>query len=298
MRSRWLIRKGRNDDARESLRRLNTTGTDASLDDTISMMRHTNEVEKELDHGSSYVDCFRGVNLRRTEITCIVWVIQAASGASLTGYAAYFFVQAGLPTTISFDFSITLYAVAMIGVVISWYAMSKLGRRTIYLCGLSAQFTVLLVIGFISLAHNNAASYATGSLLLLFTLCYDIAVGTVAYSIVAEIPSSRLRTKTTVLARALYNCQGLINGVITPYMLNPTKWNWKGKAGFFWAGTSFLCLTWVYFRLPEPKGRTYGELDILFEQKVSARKFAKAKVDPFNISHPMSELVDVEEKRE
>jgi SP family general alpha glucoside:H+ symporter-like MFS transporter len=38
---------------------------------------------------------------------------------------------------------------------------------------------------------------------------------------------------------------------------------------------------WVYFRLPEPRGRTYGELDMLFEQKVSARKFAKTKVDPF-----------------
>ncbi|KAK3645510.1 hypothetical protein LTR56_002951 [Elasticomyces elasticus] len=233
----------------------------------------------------------------------------------------------------------------MIGVVISWFCMSRFGRRTMYFCGLSAQFTVLLTIGFISLAHNNAASYATGSFLLLFTLCYDIAVGTVAYSIVTEIPSSRLRTKTTVLARAFYNCQGLINGVITPYvsgqmavilgcwrqslsgliwisdqvamqnclsaatcveqranpyvqMLNPGKWNWSGKAGFFWAGTSFLCLTWVYFRLPEPKGRTYGELDILFEQKVSARRFAKAKVDPFNISYSMSEFVDVEEKRE
>ena len=38
---------------------------------------------------------------------------------------------------------------------------------------------------------------------------------------------------------------------------------------------------WVYFRLPEPKGRTYGELDILFEQRVSARKFATTNVDPF-----------------
>lgn len=105
----------------------------------------------------------------------------------------------------------------MIGVVVSWFAMIYFGRRTIYLSGLTAQFVVLLVIGFISLAHSKAASYATGSLLLLFTLCYDIAVGTVAYSIVAEIPSSRLRTKTIVLARSLYNCQGIINGVITPY---------------------------------------------------------------------------------
>lgn len=68
-------------------------------------------------------------------------------------------------------------------------------------------------------------------------------------------------------------------------MLNPNAWNWKAKAAFLWAGTSFLCFTWSYFRLPESKGRTYAELDLLFEQKVPARKFAKAKVDPFDVQH-------------
>ena len=66
-------------------------------------------------------------------------------------------------------------------------------------------------------------------------------------------------------------------------MLNPNAWNWKAKAGFLWAGTSFACFIWSFFRLPEPKGRTYGELDVLFEQGVSARKFASAVVDPFDL---------------
>ena len=43
----------------------------------------------------------------------------------------------------------------------------------------------------------------------------------------------------------------------------------------------FLCLTWTYFRLPEPKGRTYGELDVLFERRVPARKFKTTSVDQF-----------------
>ena len=234
----WLVRRGRNEEARKNLRRLTSSVSEDDLDCTISMMRHTNEVEKEISAGTTYLDCFKGVNLRRTEITCITWVIQAASGASFMGYSAYFFEQAGLPTSVSFDFSISLYGVAMIGVVISWFAMTYFGRRTIYLCGLSAMFTVLMSTGFASLAHTKGSSYAIGVLLLLFTLCYDISIGTVAYSIVAEIPSSRLRTKTIVLARSLYNCQGIINGVITPYMLNPDAWNWGAKAGFFWAGKS------------------------------------------------------------
>ncbi|KAJ5825998.1 sugar transporter [Penicillium riverlandense] len=290
----WLVRQNRNDDARKALARLSSAATEAELDHTVSMMIHTNEMEKQVSVGTTYLDCFRGVNLRRTEITCIAWLIQSASGASLMGYAAYFFEQAGLSTDVSFDFSISLYALSMIGVLLSWFAMTYLGRRTIYLTGLIGQFAMLMGIGFASLASsatNTAPSYAIGSLLLVYTLIYDIGVGTVAYSMVAETPSTRLRTKTIVLARNLYNVQGIINGVITPYMLNETAWNWKAKAGFFWAGTSFLCLVWTFFRLPEPKGRTYGELDVLFENGVSARKFKTTVVDPFAVDG--SQALDV-----
>lgn len=179
----------------------------------------------------------------------------------------------------------TLYAVAMIGVVISWFAMRYLGRRLIDLGGLGVMIVVLLTIGFDSLAKSRSASFATGSLLLVYVLFYDITIGSVAYSIVAEIPSSRLRTKTIVLARSLYNIQGIVNGVITPYMLNPDAWNWKGKAEFFWAGMASLCFMWTYFRLPEPKGRTYAEMDVLFEQGIDARRFNSAVVDPFQIDN-------------
>ena len=73
-------------------------------------------------------------------------------------------------------------------------------------------------------------------------------------------------------------------------MLNPAYWAWEAKAGFFWAGTTFLCLTWAFFRLPEAKGRSYAELDVLFEQKVSARKFGKAVVDPFRVDQATMEM--------
>jgi MFS transporter, SP family, general alpha glucoside:H+ symporter len=39
---------------------------------------------------------------------------------------------------------------------------------------------------------------------------------------------------------------------------------------------------YTYFRVPEPQGRTFAELDVLFEQKVSARKFASTEVDIFH----------------
>jgi SP family general alpha glucoside:H+ symporter-like MFS transporter len=82
------------------------------------MMWHTNRVEKENIAGASYWDCVKDVNLRRTQITCITWLIQAASGTSFMGYSVYFFKQAGMATDVAFDFSISLYGVAKTGVVI------------------------------------------------------------------------------------------------------------------------------------------------------------------------------------
>jgi len=163
--------------------------------------------------------------------------------------------------------------------------MSRMGRRTLYVNGLAALCILLLLIGLVSISNSKGASWATGSLLLIYTFTYDITVGPVCYSLVAEIPSTRLKTKSIVLARNIYNVMGIVNGVITPYMLNPTAWNWKGKTGFFWAGACFLCFLWTYFRLPEPKGRTYGELDILFERKVAARKFKGIDVSLGAVEH-------------
>jgi SP family general alpha glucoside:H+ symporter-like MFS transporter len=290
----FFVRRGRIEDARKSLQRLSQR-SEEDIQLAISMMQHTDEVEKEISAGTTYADCFRGVNLRRTEITSLVWVIQAASGASLMGFSAYFFQQAGLPTTTAFNFSLGLYSIAIVSVVIAWFVIARVGRRRIYVLSLCGMALTLLTIGFLSIPSlSPGTAYATGSLLLIFTLIYDIGVGTIAYSIVTEMPSSRLRTKTIVIGRSLYNVQGCINSVLTPYMLNPTVWDWKGKAGFFWGGMATVCLTWAFFRLPEPKDRSFAEMDLLFERKISARKFRSTELDPFEVTQHAQTLGYVE----
>ena len=62
------------------------------------------------------------------------------------------------------------------------------------------------------------------------------------------------------------------------------EWNLQGKTGFLWGGTALAVFVWAFFRLPEIKGRTYEELDILFLEGVPARKFAKTHVDPYSAS--------------
>lgn len=71
---------------------------------------------------------------------------------------------------------------------------------------------------------------------------------------------------------------GVFNSIITPFQLNATAWNWGAKAAWFWGGSCFLCCIYVYFRVPELKGRTFGEIDWLFANGISARNFAKTTV--------------------
>jgi SP family general alpha glucoside:H+ symporter-like MFS transporter len=299
----WLVRKGRNEDAKKALLALTSRNHPTfNADETVAMMVYTNEIEKQNEVGTSYWDCFKGVDLRRTEISCVTWAIQNLSGSAFMGFSTYFFQQAGLATTASFDLAMAQYSLGAIGTIGSWFLMMWCGRRTLYLAGLTTQFTILMVIGFLALApaSNSGASWAIGSMMLVYTFVYDLSVGPVCYDLVPEIPANRLRTKTVVLARNTYNLIGLVNNVIIPYMLNPQAWNWKGKSGFFWAGLCFCCAVWTYFRLPEPNRRTYGELDILFEKKVSARNFKKTVVDPFHNGTidqvEVSRLTDDDEK--
>jgi MFS transporter, SP family, general alpha glucoside:H+ symporter len=211
------------------------------------------------------------------------WIAQAFCGAALMGYSVQFYQRAGLSEENSFNFNLGQYAMGAVGTIGSWFLMPHVGRRTLYIAGLSGMCVLLIIVGGLGCSPDqNVSGYGAGSLLLIYTFLYDFTVGPVCYSLVAEIPSSRLRIKTVVLARNFYNIGGIINNIIMPRMILQTEWNWGAKSGFFWAGACFLLLVWTFFRLPEPKGRTYGELDVLFEHRVPARKFASTRVDQFS----------------
>lgn len=204
--------------------------------------------------------------------------------------------QAGLGASHAYSLSLGQFAFGLLGVIVSWTLMTRFGRRTLYLSGQLLTFFCVLFIGILacfsrirsfavaSPAPNNSSPQAVGlppatldwiiaTLMLAFTLTYDATTGPICYALVGEIPSTRLRGKTIVLARNCYNISGIIANVITPRMLNPTAWNWGARSGFFWAGTSIIGLVWSWIRLPEPKGRTFSELDELFELKIAARRF-------------------------
>lgn len=52
----------------------------------------------------------------------------------------------------------------------------------------------------------------------------------------------------------------------------------RDKLGFFFGGLSMIYFVWAWFRIPETFGRTYEELDLMFEKKLKTREFKGYKV--------------------
>ncbi|KAJ4309659.1 hypothetical protein N0V84_011379 [Fusarium piperis] len=279
----WYVRKNNRAAAKTSLLRLTSRNQpNFNPDDTIAMIEHTNELEKTMKEGTTYRDCFKGVDLRRTEIVVGIWLVQTLGGQNLMGYFSYFLKQAGMDPSNSFSLSMGQYALGMVGTFGSWFLMAKVGRRTIHFSGLCCQLIILVIVGSLSFSKDNGSVWAIGTMLIVFTFVYDFTVGPVTYSLVSELSSTRLKAKTIVMARSAYNASNIFVNVMTNYQLSSTAWNWGARTAYFWAGTCLVSAIWVFFRLPEPKDRTYAELDILFERKISARKFAKTHIDPYS----------------
>ncbi|KAJ3546749.1 hypothetical protein NM208_g1857 [Fusarium decemcellulare] len=254
---------------------------EAEVEASLAYIQHTTALEKAETHDATFLDCFRGTNLWRTEINCVVWAAQILGGNALVAYGVTFLQSAGFSEVASLNLNISLSACYVVGGVICWFLFPHLGRATLYMSGLTFLFFSNIVIGGLGFTTSEKAQMAIGIILVVSNLVNMVTVGPVCYPIVAETPSGRLRYKTIVIGRFVYNLTGLVEHTITPRMISPLGWNWGAKAGLFYAGTNLLCNTWCWFRLPETKDRTFGELDVLFENKIPARKFKYTAVDQF-----------------
>ena len=88
----WLVRKGRKDQALKSIKRLGRRdGTQAAAEDTLAMMERTVEIEAHTGGQPTLLDLFKGVDLRRTAITCLIYASQNFAGNLIANQATFFF---------------------------------------------------------------------------------------------------------------------------------------------------------------------------------------------------------------
>ncbi|KFA50081.1 hypothetical protein S40293_08598 [Stachybotrys chartarum IBT 40293] len=283
--SPWhLVRKGRHQEAEAAIRRLQHPDTPVDPKAVVSNIVYTNSLEEELSVGTSYKNCFKGFELRRTEIACIAFMGQVMCGTPIAYNATYFYEQIGLPASTIYNLNIGGYALALSGAFCSWFfLLPRFGRRTIYLCGSFTMFVFLYIIAIMtSWRQQQGVAEAQAYMTLVWKFTFQLSAGQLGWAIPAEVGSTRVRQKTVVLARNSYYIIYVTGNVLQPYFMNPTAWNVGARTAFVWGSTALLFFVWAFFRLPETKDRTFEQLDVLFAKKVSARKFAKTDVNAFD----------------
>lgn len=277
----WLVRQGKLAQANKALRKL--ISAKADVEPTLAMVVKTNRIEVEMEAGSTYRDIFNKINRRRTEIATGVYTVQVFSGIYLIGYGTYFFEQAGLPSDKAFDMAVGFLAVGLFGTCLSWVLLIYLGRRIIYNVGLCILIALLLIIGLLDcvphLIDYPGVIWTQSSLLIIWNFFYNLTIGPVGFTILCEISATRVRGKTIAFATAVQAFVGIGMTIAVPYMINPDQANLRGKMGFFFGGLTLVCLFWAYFRIPETKGRTYEELDIMFERNIPTKEFRTYRLE-------------------
>lgn len=124
----WLVRKGRFEEAKQAVRRLTNPDlvSETECSNSVAMMQHTTELEIQAAFGTSYIDCFRGIDRRRTEIVMMTFAMQLLSGQNLIGQGIQFLQTAGISTDLSFSLNMVLNSMFVIGTICSWGCKSKL----------------------------------------------------------------------------------------------------------------------------------------------------------------------------
>lgn len=153
----WLIGKGREGDALKQLRRLGHS--EISAENHLAIMKVTRKAAQEESSGTTYLECFRGTNLRRKIITIMPLTIQAMSGvAYISSYGTYYFQLAGISAAKSFQIACGAQALSIAGNIGAFLIIDHIGRRPLLLWAFGFLTVLLCVTGGLGTqTHNHAA---------------------------------------------------------------------------------------------------------------------------------------------
>lgn len=282
----YYVRKGNNEKAEKCLKQLYGKNTDVKS--KLAMIRAIVERDIEVAQSTKWIQCFQGTNLLRTIISVAVFACQQLSGIIFVlGYSSYFFQLAGINTKHSFDLGVGITACGVVGCAIAWSLMNTWGRRNLFITGMAGMTVVLMLMGILDVVHTSAARWVEASCTVVYALIYQATIGPLAFAILGETSTPALRAKTIGLATACQAVFGTVFNIVIGYLINPDEANLKvsfcfldhvnisnlkqGKVGFIFGGFCAIGTLWSYFYVPELKGRTFAEIDIIFTNKVKAR---------------------------
>ncbi|KAH6957824.1 general substrate transporter [Ilyonectria sp. MPI-CAGE-AT-0026] len=273
----WLILQHRVKDTQASLKRLHPTKSDEEIKRLTNELQYTvlKEIEdKESSSDASYLECLRGPNLSRTFVALFPSLAQQLVGNQLVqSYSAYFFTIAGLSNALLG--SVVVSCVGLGAAIFAFFLIElrTVGRWHLVFWGVIGITLSMLGIGVVDTADHGNNTASAGAALVTFVALFNAAVtigpGVAGWSYTAESASARLRAKTATLAVGCNAVIGTVTNIAIPVELEAIG----AKTGYMFFGIGLVCIVLIYLWVPDVTGRSYGQLDELFERRIPARKF-------------------------
>ncbi|WRT68794.1 uncharacterized protein IL334_005774 [Kwoniella shivajii] len=280
--SPWhYARQGREDLTKKSLKRIYKGISGYDVDREYAVMVSEIEREKEVRHTNketSWKDILVGPNLKRTFAGVCALGMQNWVGSSVVfNYTTYFFQQAGIPEP--FQANVIVFCILIGANIISFYLVERTGRRTLILYGGVASVVLCVIIGTMGVIEQTTSSQsATLAVICMWVVVYALCFAGTGWLLAGEISTPRLRAKTASFVAATNAIAGTLYNTTVPLMLGTDgagARGWGLKTLYMFAilsaGGTVLC----YFLVPETKGRTFNELDEMYEAGISPRKMKK-----------------------
>jgi MFS transporter, SP family, galactose:H+ symporter len=258
--ARWYLLKGRVDDARRALLRVDPT---AHVDEELA------EIGRALSEGSGgFSEMLRPPYLRAT-----VFVIALGFLIQITGINAIIYYSPRIFAAMGFTGNFALLALPALVQVAGLAAVGaalllvdRLGRRPILLSGIAmmiAADVVLMAVFVQGLGASNGAGLIFGFAgVLLFIFGYTMGFGSLGWVYASESFPSRLRSigSSTMLTSNL-----VANAIVAAVFL--TMLHSLGGAGAFavFGALAVVAFAVVYRFAPETKGRQLEEISRFWE---------------------------------
>jgi hypothetical protein len=157
----WLLRKNKTAAAQECFRKIHGAKVAAQHQDLFEEMSRTIAEESYAAHdrGATYIECFRGTNLKRTLIVVFANGMSEIMGMTILGSVSYFLQLIGLSEMASLILAIVGIILGLGANIGSFWTLLKFGRRPLILTTLSAVSVLWLTIGIAGCFKGTAVGW-------------------------------------------------------------------------------------------------------------------------------------------
>ncbi|ORY31055.1 general substrate transporter [Naematelia encephala] len=273
---RWLVWKGRNEEAVQAANALFSTPSNTfNAEEYCYKLKVAYEEEKRASAGTGWLDLMRQPDLRRVLIATGVQSLQHAQGSSyMTSYIVSFLIGIGVKDY--FPIVMALNCVYFAAVCTGYFLPDMFGRRSLLLgpsalCGICLICVAALVTAYP--VPPPAVQKASIGLIFIWEFAFGLQ-GPAVWIVTTESAPARNREKVLGVATFFGFGVALMITFVSPYIQNKGYGNLGSKIGFIWGSFSIIMVFYTFFFVPEYKGFSLEQIDYLFETKVPTRKFA------------------------